>query len=711
MSRSSLGPLVILACCGILPLPVLALGPADARGENGVVDLGEVVSTGHKLQGIEAGETVHVITEKEIKKSGARTLDEVLVLLPDVDVRVGNDARPRVDIRGFRTRHVLLLVDGVPVNSAFDQQFDPSLIPIDNIAMVKVTVGASSVLYGQGGLGGVINIVTKRGQKGVRGTVGAERGDGAPYLVKTGASGAGGVFDFFLTGSLYRRDRFPLAKPFQASLEEAAGYRKNSDDVRRAAYLNLGVTPSQKLSFTFTGSVVQGGYGKPASSINDNFDPFASQPKFERVDYYLGYSFQLAADYAPSSAVGVRSVVYFNRMDQDDNQYDNDNYNSFDDPSVPNSFILRNKGLNRGVLVRPRLDLGRAGTLTLLASGEWDTWMDVGFVKSGGESGRADGGHGVGGGSYPFYLFAVQDHFDIYIYSAAAEYEISPFKDFHLVAGLGYYWQRRFDARKHDFGVSASAWYDLARGTRLKAAVQRNIRFPSLSQLYLRDSDNRALRTERVIHTQLGLEQSLGRKTALQVDAFRSELHDFIEMDQTRDPPKNENFSLAHIYGGEGALETRFLPGLRVKLGYTYLHTRDLSGDDLQELQYVPTHKATLSARYDFKFGLTPFVGLQYVAGTYVYSKRNFSPVAKEMMANYGLVSVKLTQKLFGDLLLLYVGADNLFNKDYEQSYGIPRPGRFVYGGLEVHLGSEGFSRYRTDQMPEQARGDSETAQ
>ncbi len=687
--------------CGGLPRSALALGPADDQAEKGVVDLGEVVSTGRKLEGIEAGQTVHVITEKEIKKSGARTLDEVLVLLPDVDVRVGNDARPRVDIRGFRTRHVLLLVDGTPINSAFDQQFDPSLIPIDNIAFVKVTVGASSVLYGQGGLGGVINIVTKRGQQGLRAMAGAEGGDGAPYLAKAGASGAGEGFDFFLTGSIYRRDRFPLAKPFQASLEEAAGYRKNSDDARRAAYLTVGVNPTQTLNLALTGSLVQGGYGKPASSINNVFDPYASLPRFGRVDYYLGYSFRLDADYTPSGALSLRSAVYWNRMDQDDNQYDNDNYNSFDDPLVPNSFILRNKGLNRGASLRPRLDLGRAGTLTLLASAEWDTWMDSGLVKSGGESGRSEGGHGIGGGSPPFYLFPVKDHFDIYIYSAAAEYEITPLKSFHLVAGFGHYWQRRFDVHKHDFGVSTSAWYDLLRGTRFKAAFQRNIRFPSLSQLYLRDSDNPGLRTEWVLHYQLGLEQSLGRSTALQVNGFRSDLHDFIEMDQTLDPPKNANFALAHIYGVEGAIESQLLRRARVKAGYTYLHTRDMSGDRLQELQYVPTHKATLSARYDFAFGLTPFVSAQLLAGTYVYSKRNLAVLAKQTMANYGLINVKLSQKLLGDLLLFYVGADNLLNTDYEQSYGIPRAGRFVYGGFEVHMGGAGFGRYRTDPVPE----------
>jgi outer membrane cobalamin receptor len=44
-------------------------------------------------------------------------------------------------------------------------------------------------------------------------------------------------------------------------------------------------------------------------------------------------------------------------------------------------------------------------------------------------------------------------------------------------------------------------------------------------------------------------------------------------------------------------------------------------------------------------------------------------------------VNVKLEQALLKDFLRLYVGVDNLFDKDYEESYAFPRPGRFIYGG------------------------------
>ena len=237
--------LFVLSSCVFATGQVLAMGTPEDQSED-IFSLGEIVVSG-KTDGIEAAETIHEITAEEIKKSSARTLDEAINLLSDVDIQVGGDGVPRVNIRGFKTRHVLLLLDGIPMNSSFDQQFDPSTIPVNNIAKIKVTVGASSVLYGQGGLGGVINIITKKGGKGLKGLMGFESGDGQPYSTKASLSGGIGKFDFFASGSVFRRDRFPLAENFSASVYEANGYRKNSDNTRDNAYFNLGYTPNEDL--------------------------------------------------------------------------------------------------------------------------------------------------------------------------------------------------------------------------------------------------------------------------------------------------------------------------------------------------------------------------------------------------------------------------------------------------------------------------------
>lgn len=150
-------------------LACFALAPSVRSQQPTPYPLGEVIISALRPVS-EAAATVRTVTADDIRAYGARTLDEALALLPGIDIRTGGAGVPRVNVRGFRGRHVVLLLDGIPLNSTFDGQADPSLIPVEQIAAIKLTPGTGSVLYGQGGLGGVINIVTRRGTPGVAAT-------------------------------------------------------------------------------------------------------------------------------------------------------------------------------------------------------------------------------------------------------------------------------------------------------------------------------------------------------------------------------------------------------------------------------------------------------------------------------------------------------------------------------------------------------------
>src|SRR5262245_32602378 len=124
---------------------MLTLAPADAVAQTTPTFS---VSITEPSELIEQVGTTRRIGRAEIEARHARTLDEALRLLPGISVRTGGDGTPRIDVRGFRSRHVLLLINGVPANSTSDGQFDPARIPTDIIREVKVSYGSSSVLYG-----------------------------------------------------------------------------------------------------------------------------------------------------------------------------------------------------------------------------------------------------------------------------------------------------------------------------------------------------------------------------------------------------------------------------------------------------------------------------------------------------------------------------------------------------------------------------------
>lgn len=638
--------------------------PAQPRGD-GAYSLGEIVVAG-KTEGVEATQSVSIVTADDIRTRGARTLDEALSLLPGVNIRRGAEGVPRIDIRGFRTRHVLLLLDGIPLNSAADEQFDPSIIPTENVAEIKLTRGTSSVLYGQGGLGGVINIITKRGREGLHGDVSGEAGDHEPYLARASASGAAGPVSAFVSGSAQRVNSYPLSADFSPTPEQGKGYRLNSDARRNNAFGNVAFDLNPDLAIGLTVNYSNGSYGKPSSVIDDPLDPFASPPRYLRVDHYDNVSANVAIDYQATRWAGVRVWAYLNDLTEQDTQYDDASFRTFD--LVAGSFRERIESNVRGVSAQPRLDLGGAGTLTFLLSTERDSWDTSGTTTlDAGAVSPLDLSHAIE------------------LYSAAVEYEVAPFDRLGVVAGYGEHWQVR-GGGAHDRGFSAlaGAHYDLLPATRLKASYSHNIRFPTLRDLYDPAQGNADLLVERADTGELGLEQRLPWGGTASATFFYTAAKNLIQTD----PASGRSTNLADVRfsGVELAAAARFVKALLWRASLTYLDSRDLSRQGRAEQQYTPREKVTMEAKYDFAFGLTPYVSFLYLGDQFYYTKNAITPVLKGRLADIIEVDVKVTQQLLARRLAVYAGATNVLDRNYETAYGFPQAGRFVYGGAELRF-------------------------
>ena len=109
-----------------------------------------------------------IITAADIKKSTARTLAELLGREAGVLTRslYGNNATgATVDIRGFgaaSTQNTLILLDGRRLNDVDLSGVDLSVIPLENIERIEITRNSGAVLYGDGAVGGAINIITRQ---------------------------------------------------------------------------------------------------------------------------------------------------------------------------------------------------------------------------------------------------------------------------------------------------------------------------------------------------------------------------------------------------------------------------------------------------------------------------------------------------------------------------------------------------------------------
>lgn len=174
---------------------MLVSGGPFAETGNGLPQLEDlldmrVLSAARRVQtSAEAPSIVKIITAREIRSLGWRTLGEALASLPGLNITYDR-SYSYLGVRGFGrpgdfTSRVLLMIDGQPVNDGiYDQASIGSEFPVDMalVDRIEFVPGAGSVMYGGNALLAVVNVITRAGA-----------GFGKNLRVEVADSGAFGV--------------------------------------------------------------------------------------------------------------------------------------------------------------------------------------------------------------------------------------------------------------------------------------------------------------------------------------------------------------------------------------------------------------------------------------------------------------------------------------------------------------------------------------
>jgi len=183
-------------------------------------DLGEIVFYGKdivvygKKTPMNAVITVSEMASKDIEERGAQTVGEALEFVPGVDVQVGGKGEGSLNIRGFEQRDFKVLIDGVPAYEGYFGTVDLFAIPVESIDKIVVIKGASSVLYGANTMGGVVNIITKKGTEKKKTNFSVSFGDynTQSYICNHGAQY--GKINYYLGYSWRSSDGLRLSSDF-----------------------------------------------------------------------------------------------------------------------------------------------------------------------------------------------------------------------------------------------------------------------------------------------------------------------------------------------------------------------------------------------------------------------------------------------------------------------------------------------------------------
>lgn len=190
-----------------------------AFGETAVPD--PVVVTATRLEDIaRLPASITVISAADIRRSPAKTLPELLALEAGVfhrDLYGNNAARAKIDMRGFgaaSAENVLVLLDGRRLNDIDLSAVDFTSIPLGLVERVEMTHGAGTVLYGDGAVGGVINIITHQpGRAGTKGQASLSAGSYATRRLDASVEHGSG----------------PTAFHLAVQGQESGGYRVNNE--------------------------------------------------------------------------------------------------------------------------------------------------------------------------------------------------------------------------------------------------------------------------------------------------------------------------------------------------------------------------------------------------------------------------------------------------------------------------------------------------
>ena len=216
--------LLVTLC--ILLLPMLALAEDENKEDLKAI---EITATRTSMEEDNPASALTIITQEEIQRKQHMQVKDIL--REQVGINVVNvgplGGTSSVFMRGASSSSTLVLIDGVQVKSNTTGAFDFSNLQMDNLERIEILRGPQSTLWGADAVGGVINIVTKRGKGKPTHSFIFEGGSFATFKETLTSSGSFGKFDYSASASRTDSEGFSAFNESRGGMEDD-GYQNTT---------------------------------------------------------------------------------------------------------------------------------------------------------------------------------------------------------------------------------------------------------------------------------------------------------------------------------------------------------------------------------------------------------------------------------------------------------------------------------------------------
>lgn len=652
-------------------------------------DLGDVVVSADQTKVKDIAIT-NEITAEDIQATNSHTVAEALSHAPGVRVTTGAKNQATVSIHGFDQSRILFMIDGVPYYESKFGFFDLNSISTDNIAKIEIIKGAPSVLYGANTMGGVVNIITKKGTEKPFTSASFELSENDTYRASVSHGMKKGIFNYWLNYMYEKSDGWALSDDFKAKrgkltdkhtgstvtsypIFENGGDRDNSDYKSQSIWAKFGIEPKPDSQYYLNFHYRTRDKGVPSNTVSNNVfsRPVFSQFYADRIPDYDEWGLDFDAKQRLTDQLTAKAKLFYH--------HHKDSLYSYLDPTLET------------VLAKSHYkDYVVGGTLML--DYQPVTWDSIRLAVNY----KGDSHKEVADEYLPY------DRYFSYTGSVGLENEFTRVKNLSVIMGVSYDWFEVTEANKvftksnGDFNYRADeyeptddainpmigATYTFSDDTKVFASLARKSRFPTLNNLYnVVANGDPHLESEKSTNYTVGVSRPFGSFLKGDFSVFRHDVKDKITSIGTGASKKMVNIGEVRMLGYEVGLEFYPVDKLILRADYTYNDAEDRSSNRVSDdVTDVPEKVVNLSMQYTL-----PIVETKIdLNGSYmdsVYS--NVTPGSVNKLGSYFLCSAKLTQE-FGKYFEAYVAANNIFDKDYEWGDGYPAQGRNFWTGVTV---------------------------